>query len=80
MRSSTFFKVAIAALQVGVVTANVLPARDAADTNVQLCLETNPTCEANQSCAIVPGAILPGVGVSIPRAPSAVSLVLMQEL
>ncbi|KAI0787798.1 hypothetical protein C8Q74DRAFT_634647 [Fomes fomentarius] len=63
MRSSTFFKVAIAALQVGVVTANVLPTRDAADPNVQLCLETNPTCGANQSCAIVPGAILPGVGI-----------------
>lgn len=66
MRSSTFFKVVIAALQVGVVTANVLPARDApADTSVQLCLESNPTCEANQSCATVPTAILPGIGVSM---------------
>ena len=70
MRSSTFFKVAIAALQVGVVTANVLPARDNGTTNVQLCLESNASCDADQACTTVPTSILPGVGVSILRRPT----------
>ncbi|KAI0710247.1 hypothetical protein C8Q76DRAFT_798981 [Earliella scabrosa] len=63
MRFSAVFKVALAAIQAGVVTASLVPVtRDTAPT--QLCLTGNPAvCGADKDCVAVTTSVLPDMGV-----------------